>query len=132
MKEARRVISYATVSLVIYCVVSAMMYVQTNVSLASAEVWEHLGIALVLFLAMAIISSLDMRISVYVTIFVMLIFTLALLGAFIEVNYHSNTGMVVKTIVDALSLVGLIINIICVTAAVKMRARQSNFRIRRK
>lgn len=132
MKEAKQVITYATVSLVFYCAVSLLMYGQTNTSFLSAEVVEHLGIAIALYLVVAVMSGLNLQIAVYVTLFVLLIYTIALVGAFFQINYHSDAGSVMKVIVDVLSVIGLVFNVICAVAAIRLRTSQSNFKFKRK
>lgn len=120
MKQARRVISYATVSAVLYCIVSLLMYGIDGTSFTSSEVISHLGMAIALFLVASALVALDVRLSIYLMLFVMLIYTIALISAFFVVN-AGQAGMLPRMLVDVLSVVGLVMNVMCVLAALKQR-----------
>ncbi len=121
LKQARQVITYATVSLVIYCIVSLLMYSHSHTPLLSPEVIDHVGIAIALYLVAAILIALNQRFSIYLMLFVILIYSIALLAAFVEINLHGNAGPFFKLIVDVLSVIGLVMNILCIIAAVRQR-----------
>ncbi|WP_044010424.1 hypothetical protein [Paucilactobacillus wasatchensis] len=132
MKAARQVISYSTISLVIYCVVNLMMYHMEGTSLVSSEVINHLGIAVVLYLLVIIFSGLNFRFSVYFTIFVLLIYTIALLVAFIQITYHAEVSSLFRLSIDVLSAIGIVINVLAVVAAIKQRGHYISPRLRKK
>ncbi|WP_137597569.1 hypothetical protein [Paucilactobacillus kaifaensis] len=132
MKAARQVISYSTISLLLYCIVSLMMYHLSGTSLASSEVINHIGIAIVLYLLVIIFSALNFRFSVYLTIFVLLIYTIALFGAFFEINFHAKVGSVFRLSIDVLSVIGIVMNVMAGIAAIRQRGQYISPRLRRK
>jgi hypothetical protein len=132
LKEARQTISYATVAMIIYSAVNLLMYVQTGVAIWSAEVMVHLGIGIALFLVAAVLSAMNSRSAVYVMILVLLIYTIALVVAFAQVTWHSNADSLMKTIINVLSVVGVVMNVLCAVAAVRLRTHQSNFKFLRR
>ncbi|WP_057778983.1 hypothetical protein [Paucilactobacillus vaccinostercus] len=132
MKEARQTISYATVAMIIYCVVSLLMYAQTGTALWSVEVIVHTGIAIALFLIAAVLSAMNSRSAVYVMMLVLLIYTIALVVAFVQVTWHSDASSFIKMLINVLSVIGVVINVLCAAAAVRLRTHQSNFKFLRR
>lgn len=132
MKAARQVISYSTISLLLYCVVSLMMYHLNGTDLLSSEVINHIGIAIALYLLVIIFSALNFRFSVYLTIFVLLIYTIALFGAFFEINFHAKVGSIFKLSVDVLSIIGIVMNVMAGVAAIRQRGQYISPKLRRK
>ncbi|BAP86504.1 hypothetical protein LOOC260_119980 [Paucilactobacillus hokkaidonensis JCM 18461] len=132
MKVAQKVISYSTISLVLYCVVNLLMYHKEGTALLSSEVINHLGIAIVLYLLVIIFSALNFRFSVYLTIFVLVIYTVALFGAFMEVNFHGKVDAIFRLSVDVLSVIGIVMNIMAGIAALRQRGQYISPKLRRK
>ena len=124
-----RLVAFAFVSLFCYGIVNWLMstshfHLQSK-SISTAEMWQGLLIALVLYFLGVLAVYINRMLGFYVLGLVVLIYSLGLISALVS-GYQSTAGMEIKLVLEIMGVVGLGINFYTVVLLTRWRQKNNN------
>lgn len=126
MKNSDKVIIVTSLAGLLALVLDAIMFIQHGQSLLSISAWPRLVVFIVLTLIVDGLARVKMRFCGYATIFINLYFALASLAAFQSVSPRTS---VYGLLVEALSVIGILMGATGIYYGVKQRSEYTKARI---
>jgi uncharacterized membrane protein len=128
MKNSDKVIVVTSVAAVLAMVLDAIMSIQHGLALTSAPVWGRLLVFIILAAVVNGLALVKMRFCGYATIFVNLYFAIACLAALQTVSQRTSF---LGVIVEALSVVGILVGCAGIYYGIRQRAEYTRARIKK-
>ncbi|MCW3778684.1 hypothetical protein [Levilactobacillus namurensis] len=130
----RNVISWAVVSLIGFLVINVLMH-QSFIQ-GTEPVAHDLGrstlIAVILYAIPIVLAALDWKPSFYVMGLVIVIYSLGLVGVILNMLFHSDASLLIRTLMSAFGVGMLVANGYWLVLALRLRLAEQKERDRRR
>lgn len=123
--EEKKVIYWAIISMAIFLLVNWLLtlpVMQLNQRVVLSEAWQVTFIALAFYAASILLAVLKVRISYYLMVVVVAIYTVGLVGMLTTMFTGSSANILIRLAVAALSAFGIIVNLYWYGLAFKLRS----------
>jgi len=124
-KEEKRVIYWAIVSLVVFLASNALMtlkWMKLDRPVIMSEMWQVTFIAIAFYAATLILAVLKVKISYYLLSVVIAIYSVGFVGMGITLVQGSDGNILLRLLVLALVIFGIVVNVYWYMLAFRMRA----------